>query len=967
MPHAKALDSTDILDDAPEVSVRAMKMLLIDFERRFGRDRLKELFRREGIRLTVEYLEDSSHFVSFNFVEKLQDLLISESGDPGFVRKAAQRFATPESLGVAYYILRAFGNPKQAYRKIVELTPTFNRKAKFEIQSTGENSVTLVHRSFVPQKDRAFCEGRMAQFSSIPTIWGLPAAQVDESQCQVQGAAACTYQIRWQPNIISWAPWISMTGMGLLGLTWAVWQGFRIVPAALYGCLVGYLLGSLFNAKKEILKKDANLLSQNEGLVDSMRDLQIRHEELFNAKTQLETRVSDRTQALSEINLRLELSLKQQRELDHQKNQFFDNVSHEFRTPLTLILLSLEMLLSRSNLSPDVRQYLDSMDRSAARLLRLINHLLDLAKMEAGKARLQYQPVEMHSFLKSLLLPFNVVAQEKQIALKLEGNPIPPVQVDAEMIDIVFQNLVSNSLKFTSKGGVTVKVSENESEVVVDVSDTGIGMANQDLSLIFDRFAQADSAGIRRFGGTGIGLALVKETVELHGGKISVTSELGSGSTFSVTLPKGEAHIREDLRERRSLEFPVRRDRRASGVDPLRHLRSVPIGSGTISDQLKNLPQVMGEPASPSADFQKRVLLVEDDAEMRRFVGAILRQHYQVLEAVNGEEGCRMAHGDKPDLIVSDVMMPIMSGLQMVEALRAHADTTDIPVILLTARHEVDARLIGLGAGANDYLGKPFSPRELLARAETQLRIREAMGRAVENERLATMGMLSSGFAHEVRNPLNGLLNALDPLRQSLKRKEDVESADLFVDIIQECGDRVRQLAESLLSFARPSTGEALVDVASTIDSTLKILGWRIPPTVEVERQYLCHERVWGDLAGLNQVWLNLVDNAVLAMGEKGKLIVRTERIENEMVVSILDSGTGIKGEDMERIFQPFFSTRPAGKGSGLGLALCRRIVLRHGGRIQARSDPEHGTEFRVILPLLDKVTEAQEAIKVAG
>jgi signal transduction histidine kinase len=655
--------------------------------------------------------------------------------------------------------------------------------------------------------------------------------------------------------------------------------------------------------------------------------------------------VAARTREITEANARLETALAKQKELDRIKSEFFDNVSHELRTPLTLILLTLDSLLQRTTeLSPPVLQHLDTMNRSASRLLRLINNLLDLAQMEAGKTRLRYEPLEMHGFLSSLLVPFRVMAEKKGVALQLEGDCVASVHVDVPRLESVFQNLVSNALKFTVQGAVTVRVSEDDTWVHVEVRDTGAGIAAQDIPVIFDRFAQADSSGTRRFGGSGIGLALVKETLELHAGGIDVSSEQGKGSTFHVRLPKGTAHVREELREAQQGEERARPIRRSDLTSLL--TTSAPVASGAV----ESLPDSAEAEAGPDAP---RILLVEDEPEIRAFLRGVLKPYYRLLEATNGEEGLRAAQKERPDLIVSDVMMPVMSGLQMLEALRSTPETLEVPIILLTARQEVDAKVEGLSMGANDYLAKPFSPREMLARIEAQLRLRDAAVRAAENERLAATGLLTSGFAHEVRNPLNGLMNALAPLRESLTNgPPDPAMAVAMLDLIEECGGRIRHLAEGLLSFVRTGTKAMAIDLGGSLDASLEALSWRLPPDMKVERDYKCADPVWSDPGSLNQVWVNLLDNAVRAVSKEGKVKVATHRDGSDAVVSIIDNGVGIKPEHMDRLFQPFFSTRDAGEGTGLGLALCQRIVLRQGGRIRVFSEYGKGTRVEVRLPL---------------
>jgi signal transduction histidine kinase len=930
-------------DDAPELSVRAVSVLLLHFRREYGEERTRQLWQKHNLGLSYEYLTTLTNFVSFQFLQKLVTALVAETGDPDFTRKAGRLSFTPEAIGYLYHVVRTFGTARAVYLKLVDLFPTLNRVAQFTVEALSSHHMVISYQSRYAEPNRHLCEGRMAQFASVPTIWDLPPAQVMELQCQVRGAECCRYELAWHEPVRGWRMGAGLlagvtvgTGMGLLGL--------GPLPVLLPVISLGSaFFGAWLDARYEVRRKDEYLAAQNEGLLQSLRDLERRYDEIFRSNLALEDRVAARTREITEANAKLEQALVTQKELTRLKSEFFDNVSHELRTPLTLILLSLESLLQRDpvTIPGPVRQHLATMDRSAQRLLKLINNLLDLAQMEAGKTRLRYQPVELFGLLNSLLSPFKVMAEKKGIRLALEGDKVTAIHGDVERIEIVFQNLISNALKFTQEGTVTVRIREDDAMVHVEVVDTGPGIAPQDIPVIFDRFAQADSTGTRRFGGTGIGLALVKETVDLHSGKIGVRSEVGKGSTFHVQLPKGTAHIREDLRDRRVVELPVRRNRRSYTSLPAVRPNTPP------TDQAASAPEETAPPNAP------RILVVEDDTEIRAFVTGVLRTEYRVMEAVNGEEGCRFAIKERPDLIVSDVMMPVMSGLQLLTQLRGIPETADIPVILLTARQEVSEKVEGLGIGASDYLGKPFSPRELLARIEAQLRLRDAAVRAAENERLAATGLLTSGFAHEVRNPLNGLMNALLPLRDAvLGAQQDTATAGAMIEIIEECGTRIRYLAESLLSFVRTSDKPVPVKLDTSIESTLNVLGWKVPKDVVVERDYRCDVPVMGDPGSLNQVWVNLLDNALRAVGNSGRVTVSTERDGDMAVVAVTDTGVGIKPEDMERLFQPFFSTRAAGEGTGLGLALCRKIILRHGGTIHLKSEYGKGTRSEVRLPL---------------
>lgn len=949
-------------DNAPEVSVRATSTLLLYFEHRYGAERLARLWREQGFSLGLDYMRTPTNYVSLYFLERVAAALRDASGDSKFMREAGLFTASPQALGFVFYMLRAFGSPKACYKQTIDFSPSYNRVGAFTVDLLEHKRLKLSYRSSIPERSRNICELRMGQFASFPTIWGLAPADVRETECQVQGGEACRYHLTWTDPPTMWGHYLGLLlGMvsGLLATHLGWGDALFSVTALGVG---GFALGGWLDRRRELQRKDELLSAQAQANLGSLRELQQRYDEVFGSNVALEDRVASRTHELSEANEKLEAALVKQREQDRLKTEFFDNVSHELRTPLTLILLSLDALQKEpESLPPVVRQHLTTLDRSTQRLLRLIDNLLNLAQLEAGKVRLRYQPVELHAFLTSQLLPFRTVAEKQGLTLTLEGEPVSPVHVDVERIEGVFHNLVSNALKFTPPGGsIAVRLREDALSVHVEVVDTGQGMAPADLAVIFDRFAQADTSGTRRFGGSGIGLALVKETLELHAGGIEVSSTPGQGSSFRVRLPKGTVHLREDLRDRRLTDLPARDERRSSG-------RFATVLAATVAGTQR--------PAEPQdhtrADAKApRILVVEDDAEIRAFIADILAPSYRVLEAANGEEGVRRALEDRPDLVVSDVMMPVLSGLNLLVQLRSHAQTVDLPVILLTARQEVAAKVEALGAGANDYLGKPFSPRELLARVETQLRLREAAVRAAENERLAAIGLLTSGFAHEVRNPLNGLMNALMPLKDVLQGKDtggDPNLGPAMLEVMEECGQRIRHLAESLLSFVRTAEKPVAVRLDQALDSTLNVLGWRIPSGVVVERAYHCTDPIWGDPGTLNQVWLNLLDNALRAVGDSGRVRVETSQEDHEALVTIVDSGVGIRPEDLERLFQPFFSTRAAGEGTGLGLALSRRIILQHGGRIGITSQMGEGTRVEVRLPMRPALSDALASTPTGG
>ena len=614
--------SRQLSAQAPEVSTRLLRGVLLYFTSTYGRRRLVQVWERERLALPLAHVEAPQHYVSVAFVERLLEVLTEASADPEFVEKAGRRIALAEAVGLFSQLLRALASPRTAFRRAVELGASYSRVGVMRIEQLGGQEMRVSHTSWVRERQRLLCRARMATLTAVPTLWGRPAAEVRELRCQVEGAPACEYHVRWEERTqAAWRePLLGALGGTLAGLG-AQALGLAPLSFALPTlATTGALLGAWLRALSGLRVRDRRLLEQQDGLVRSVQDLQQRNEEIFSENVLLEERVAQRTLQLTEANAQLQEALAREQEQYRRRSEFFDNLSHELRTPLTLILLTVETVLEESSpaLPPPVRQHLQTLDRSAARLLGVINNLLDLARIESGKAKLRYQPVEMRSLLASLLLPFRVVAEQKRLSLALVGEAVAPVEVDPAKMESVFQNLVSNALKFTQKGGVCVRVSEDEASVQVEVSDTGPGVAEQLLPVLFDRFALAESGASLRYKSTGIGLALVKETLELHQGHIEVASTPGEGTTFRVRLPKGTAHVREELRE---APFPTRRtplDMPAFG-EP--ELPASATAWGLAAHPADGAGDETARGEAP-AEGARSLLLVEDDVEMRRFLSS---------------------------------------------------------------------------------------------------------------------------------------------------------------------------------------------------------------------------------------------------------------------------------------------------------------------------------------------------------
>ncbi len=391
-------------------------------------------------------------------------------------------------------------------------------------------------------------------------------------------------------------------------------------------------------------------------------------------------------------------------ELDRAKTVFFSNVSHEFRTPLTLLLGPVEEILARPGDTLSCgREELDVVHRNALRLLRLVNSLLDFSRIGAGRIRAHYEPTDLAVFTTDLAGMFRSAMEKAGLEFTVDCPPLPePLYVDRPMWENIVLNLLSNAYKFTLEGGVRVSLGTGNGAAILRVADTGTGIPEDELPRLFERFHRVEGARGRSFEGTGIGLALVNELVHLHGGNIDVESAVDRGTTFSVAIPFGRDHLPAEK---------VAETAGAATVTP----RAIADGN------LLSLPDSSLPAAASPNQSSGRILLADDNPDMRDYVSRILQASYEVHAVANGHEALKAATEAPPDLLISDVMMPGMDGFELLRQMRANPASATVPVILLSARAGDDSRVEGLDAGADDYLVKPFTASELLARVRSHI------------------------------------------------------------------------------------------------------------------------------------------------------------------------------------------------------------------------------------------------------
>jgi len=421
--------------------------------------------------------------------------------------------------------------------------------------------------------------------------------------------------------------------------------------------------------------------------------------------------------------------------LDHAKTTFFSNISHELRTPLTLMLGPIEDALADRTeaLTPPQRERLVIAHRSSLRLLKLVNTLLDFSRIEAGSARAAYEPVDLAAYTAELASGFRSAVERAGLRLLVDCTALPtPAYVDRDMWEKIVLNLLSNAVKFTFEGEIAVTLRQVGDGVELEVRDTGTGIPAAEIPHLFERFHRVRGAQARTHEGTGIGLALVQELARLHGGTVRVVSAIGAGTTFTVTLPLGAAHLPAD----RVVDAPAA-------------LTIAPKATPYVEEVMRWLPDTLDTSGAPPSDGvmpkpdggqdgvgaepPPRILLADDNADMRDYLARLLGARYSVRAVADGEAALEAALAWAPDLVLSDVMMPRLDGIGLLRALRAAPQTRTTPVILLSARAGEDAAVEGLDAGADDYLVKPFAARELLARVRTHVELARLRARMAED------------------------------------------------------------------------------------------------------------------------------------------------------------------------------------------------------------------------------------------
>ncbi len=668
-------------------------------------------------------------------------------------------------------------------------------------------------------------------------------------------------------------------------------------------------------------------------------------------------------------------------QLDQLKTTFFANVSHELRTPLTLIFGPVDRLLGGTALDDAERRELQTVRRNALLLHKHVNDLLDVSKLEAGKMAVRYAGVDLARMAR-LVGSFFSSSQTHGPEIAIEAPESLAIEADAEKIERVLLNLLSNAFKFSPDGGrVRMSVRTEGEAALIRVEDSGPGVPEHLRAKIFERFAQGDQPTARGGSGTGLGLSIVREFVELHGGSVAAEEAVGGGAAFVVRLPL-----------RAPAGVPVSHGAAAPGGDAIyrRPERVRDVVAWSIVPVAAPTGGTVPSPAALAAE--PLVLVVEDNAEMAAHIAQTLGGEYRVALAPNGRAALELAEAQMPDVIVTDLMMPEMTGDELLTQVRAHPRLRNVPVILLTARADDEMKLRLLANGAQDYLVKPFAAEELRVRVRnhvTTKQVRDALQgelasheldlaslaremtlrsrdlvRAKESAEAASRAKdhFLAVLSHELRTPLTPALTVATNLHEH--PPQDPGELREALGVIRRNIELEAKLIDDLLDLTRIARGKlqlhfAPVDLHDLIRYTTEMIrSEHLKKTVRLEMKLDAaehHSR--GDAPRLQQVIWNLVGNAVKFTPAGGVVTIRTANRDGLLVVETSDTGIGISSEMLAKIFDPFEQGERAAAqqhgGLGLGLAVAKGLIEAHGGTIVASSGGHSaGATFTVELPV---------------
>ena len=669
------------------------------------------------------------------------------------------------------------------------------------------------------------------------------------------------------------------------------------------------------------------------------------------------------------LNLRLQVERVNQelQRSDDVKTRLFTNVSHELRTPLTMILGAIDQLKSNPGDTPS--ELVEALSTNGRRLHRQVNMVLDFARIEADRMRCEFATGNIGTLVAAVVSQARPYCDNRRLTLTSSGlASLPDTHFDKEKIETIATNLLANAIKFTPEGGtIVVSATNHDSTIELSFEDTGIGIAKQQLQQIFERFHRPDDDGPLGSSGTGLGLALVKELVQLHGGEVDVRSQENVGSIFSVTLPHAPP-ARSDRRRQprrrqdrfakayfdRLIEKRYERDKASSLILAELQLESDADADTTV--------EILREDLQAPADAPT-MLIIEDEPQIRAMLRQGLGREFRISTAKDGVQGLEKARQRKPDIIIADMVMPRLSGAELCRAIRTDPALRHTPFVLLTSKMGAEAAAEGLDSGADDYLTKPFSIEETRARVRAVLRARQTEAKLDEREaRLAAIGRATSAVAHDLRSPLQTIVGHADIALTLLKKATDPKETSTDLEAIKEAAQQANHMVADIIAFAREGSAQLTLEKVPIITFLKKHALQHRENLAAVSIQLVetwpsGHENleVPLDKGRIQRVLDNLLRNAreaVLLGRVSAPAIYFSLTIESDaVVIRVADNGPGVDESILRQLFQPF-TTSGKHHGTGLGLTIVNSIVRAHGGALRVEpSATEGGAAFRIALP----------------
>ncbi|MFZ6010451.1 MAG: ATP-binding protein [Bacteroidota bacterium] len=660
-------------------------------------------------------------------------------------------------------------------------------------------------------------------------------------------------------------------------------------------------------------------------------------EELKARTEQMEAEIFKRAQQLQVANEKL-------REAEQVKNDFFANISHEFRTPLSLILGPVESLMSGKYgaVSDEQKRFYSTIYNNVVRLLQMVNSLLDFSKIEAGKMKVHREPTDIALLTRGILNEFESIAGKKKLDLESKIKVQEQyVMIDRYLFERIMFNLLSNAVKFTPDGGkITANLITMSNKLYLSVEDTGIGIPESALGSLFQKFTQVESSSIRRFEGTGLGLAMVKEFAGLLGGTVSVSSREGHGSKFTIECMAAPTEAPADKTEK-----PVT----SSYVLPRYDIAHANTQKTHSYGELNLL----------------KVLVCEDNPELSDYIVSLVQDFCQVKAAKDGEEALEVVKTWQPHLVLTDVMMPKKDGIALCTTIKNDPLASGTVVVLLTALTHREALLKGWEAKADEYLFKPFHPEELITRIRSLLssvKQRQEYFSVIEGKtrQLEQINADLESFSYSVSHDLRAPLRSIDGYAQIMK--EDYENlldaaGKRVIEIIIANARKMGQLIDDLLAFSRlgPKKPEyASIDMNAVVETVITDMLQGAENKVRNIQRSALHP-TQGDAKMMMQVWTNLLSNALKYSRQRETQVIEIGCYQENgsNVYYVRDNGVGFDMQYKSKLFGVFQRLHKADEfeGTGVGLAIVHKIITKHGGAVWAEAKVGEGATFYFSLP----------------